>query len=292
MGNFLKEAVSTVRHLPEILTDGHNSLKGRTYLFLSAILLVTILISASLAGGIDIWKDNEARRGNQILTSSPATDAAQFDYLIAAGVGRTLASGTVSTEDTCVTLPGDTYRGCFAYVSEQRERYETRVETYSCGTTKNPQTCTRTVSEWKNAGHQENQAETATILEVDLPYSFLRNSTRRADVSEVREPSNAFLRDNNMYFYESPTVRYSYRVAENTYQGTTWLNLASDGQITHLGGFWENETIEQVVERHTSEPVAPVVTHWIVQIFIILAALAGAIILVLRDLDDGYDHDF
>lgn len=288
-GDFL----SSVRDLPAAVKDGHLHMKGRTYLFISGVLVVAVGFSALLAEGVETWKENDRRTGAQMLTSAQAVDADMFDYLIDTAAGRTLAEGELSTEESCVTLPGGEYRGCFASVEEHREDYVTRIEYYECGTEKNPQTCSRTVQEWQGTGTERVEASHANMLGVNLPYGFVRNSLRDAAVSEVREPSDGgFLRNNDHYFYESPTVRYSYNVADNTYYGTVWLDLKAEKQMERIGGFWRGQTIDQVVESHTAEPVAPVVVHWMVQILFILMALTAIAFLVVRDLDDGVDHDF
>ena len=142
-------------------------------------------------------------------------------------------------------------------------------------------------------GGKENEAAYANLLGVDLPYDFVRNDLRDVNVSEVREPSaGGWFRDNDRYFYVHDEERLSYQVAENNYAGTIWLNLGLEGQIDKLGGFWEGKVIDQVVEEHTKEPVGAVVTQWLVQVLIILLALTGIIILLVRDVEDGHDHNF
>lgn len=292
MAGFFSQFLTLWRELPGLVTDGHRNLKGRTYLFLGLVLVVAVGFSAWLAEGIDLWKENARQTGALMLTSAQATDADMFDYLMDTGAGRTLVEGDVSTEGSCVTLPGGQYHGCFAAVEERRERYETRIEQYQCGTADKPQTCTRTVQEWVNAGSERAEAATAVMLGQELPYRFVPNRLQDVDVEQVRAPSGAFLRDNDRYFYESATVRYSYQVAGNSYAGTVWLDLSADGQVERLGGFWLGDDIEEVLEVHTSEPVAPNVVHWLVQILLIVAAVVGAVVLVVRDLDDGHDHGF
>lgn len=270
-----------------VLVEFRKRLKGRTFLIVAGIGLAALILSGLLASGVGAWKESHRVKGEQLLTSAHATDEATFEYLISTEAGRTLAYGTVDATDNCIQH--DKNRGCFAQLSEHRQDYITRVESYPCGTAESPRTCTRTVQEWVSRGKNTDQVDTVQFLGATIPYSHVTGESNRVNVSDVREPSTRKMRDNERYYYESSNRRYYYTATPATYVGTAWLNLT---KTIESQGFHLNTDIQTVIDNNTGAPVLQNVLHVIGQLVILGIAFFASFVIIRNDLEDGYDTGF
>jgi hypothetical protein len=258
-------------------------LKGRTFLYIAGIILLTLLLGLLLHGGCESWRESNIERKNHALTSAVAKNADMFAYDISTSVGRTLAYGKVTVDKSqCVSISGS--QGCYAYINETREEYTEHTRTYDCGTTKNPRTCTENYYTWDYAGNNSAQASWVKLLGKQVPYDLVSIGSHSISARDLGIGSG-------LYRYSSPWTRYSYDVVDSSYTGTAWLNLQESG-MSALESFKADTTPEQFQAEVSKLSPWPSIVFWFVLVLMIAGAITGAGALVMNDYNDGEDNDF
>lgn len=286
---------STVPETPVVDRGVLGLLKGRTFLYLLAILAAFALVTviASAVRGNAEQRDADTRAN--ILATLPVSSESDMKRQTDTMLGKILAQGKVTIPaDSCVNFVETS--GCHAQVSRQEERYQSHQESYECGTKDKKKTCYRTVWEWDEVGSPDTlTAKNAVILGETVDYSTV------SIPSTSQRPENLGIMGSTSYGYYYPrgkgnhsgNIRYSYRSVPGEYSGVAFLDTAKGrGHITKFHDFVEGGTANDQREKAKKPSHAPAIVFWIFEVLAFGGSVTGGYFIVRNDIDDGQDSGF
>lgn len=260
-------------------------LKGRTFIYVALILVGAVTLTSLLAVATDSWRDSNVKEKNRYLVAGQADTVGMFNFLMETHIGDMLAYGEVSTPaDSCVKF--DEMNQCFSYVSKHKELYLPHAETYECGTSDSPRTCTRIVWDWEAAGSETLKSEQLIFMDETIPRNLVAISTNRANAGSIIAEGDT----RGSYYYVKSDQRYYYTFVPLTYTGTAFLH--ADGTLTKAGDFSLDKNIRQVIEGKLKNNPAPTIVFWMLTIVVLLVAGSGIFVIISNDITDGRDTEF
>jgi hypothetical protein len=262
-------------------------LKGRTFLILSGVIVGWLILTIILSSLIGSWQDHDADLKSQITSSIDVTKTDDFKWQIKTDVGNMLAYGKVTIpDDQCARFDEMGTKACTASVTKTEQRYTMHEESYPCGTSKHPRTCTRVYWSWDDYDSWSKTAKKANLLGYELSYDYVHIHESSVSLSSIG--INGCDEDSCPGGYH---VRYVYEAAPSQYTGVAYLNADANG-LSMFKSFSRDATITSVRDDASHTTIAPSIVFWIVEV-IITGGLGYLGYYIFRnDYDDGNDSDF
>lgn len=273
MKTFMKNAAETI-------VDFHQHMKGRTYVFVSLIGVALLLSLFGISSIVSNADESRKALKERIALSYEAETPDMFQHHIDTDGGDTIVNGPVKSNDCLKKDDGSDADKCYASIRKIVEREETRVETYSCGTSEKPQTCTRTVTEWVKDSDTKQTTNTVNFNGQTIPYNMVEIQNDCGDWKKVRGG------------FFSQKKRYCYATTAQNYEGFVGLHL-KEGKADHaFTKFVSTDSKGKFSKEAIGSNTGAVVFGWIFGILLVIGAIIGAGALILQDQADGKDNDF
>lgn len=211
------------------------------------MLIAGFAISEEIADSVE----NEKRMYNQALQVETPE---MFKYGMETDVGNAFVYGELTAVDT-VTF--DEIGGYWLWIEKKQEEY-TRHEREVRHEDKdgNVYYTTEEYWTWDTVYSEDKHSEKITFLGVEFDYK------------KIKRPASHYIDT----IYERSDVRYIYYGVDPEHTGTIFTRLA-DGTIEDNTSFYENSTIEQVLESKNED--ASQFNFWLLWIIAIVAAVYG-----------------
>ena len=217
--------------------------------------LLIILLCFSLSVGLSLWikhaiDSSQYEKAKVYNTAIQATESEVFNYAIDSRQGNVLGSGTFEAE-TPVGLPE--LKGTYFQIEKTKERYTRHTETYSCGTSDVPKTCTRTYYEWDYAGRDYVTADTVVLHGREYPSSlFSIGFKKRLDCDAITvncKRAHSYEDTRGWFGYSEGDIRYYYHATDATFWGTILFNTYN-GTIEGIDGLInvDSRTIGKIIK--------------------------------------------
>lgn len=268
-------------------------LKGRTFLYLLAVLAVFALVTviASAVRGNAEQHDSDVRAS--ILAALPVSSESEMKRQTDTMLGKVLAQGKVTIpKDSCVNF--EETSGCYAKLSRQMERYQSHQESYECGTSGHRKTCYRTVWRWDEIGFPDTiKAKNAVILGETVGYDTVSIPAKHYDAHDLGIMGYVSFG----YYYPrgkgDQNTRYSYDAVPGEYSGVAFLDTSKGrGHITKFHDFVEGSTANEQRDKAKKPSRTPAIVFWIFEVLALIGSVTAGFLIVRNDLNDGRDSGF
>ncbi len=265
-----------------------NDLKRVIVVFLGlALIILGVLGIKQLAE--DAGYKNQVR----YTTAIKAEDATRFNYAVDSQQGNLLVHGNFSTKNENLVKFEEMNQG-FTYVERVKQRYTRHTQTYSCGTSKAPRTCTRVYYSWDRIASDDLYAPKIelygrTYNANQFKYDEFKNEIDCKDFTEPNEAKGWFsskrgcdggkyyLDNNNRYYYVTTPQSFSATFLASSMGGG--LNPVEENAIS-----LKNRSIEQELEFVGSYKV---VAFWVALVFNIIFTIVAIVLAVGWVMEDG-----
>lgn len=257
------------------------------------VLLGLALLILGVLGIKGLAEDAGYKKQVRYTTAIRAEDGERFNYAVDSQQGNLLVHGEFSTKNEDL-VKFDEMTQAFTYVERVKQEYTRHTETYSCGTSKAPRTCTRTYYSWDYAGSKDLVASTLNLYGRGYPSALfdLEKFKQDVDCKDFAEPNEAkgwFSSkrgcDNGKYYLDSDT-RYYYRNVPQSFSATFLASSMGGGlnPVEERAISLKNASVDEELEAVGSYKVW---AFWVSLIFIIL--LSGIAIFLAWGwvMDDG-----
>jgi len=233
-----------------------NDLKRILIIGIAAFIMILLCLWIKDFADTDGWKT--AYKYNIAI---PAEKQDEFNYDVDSKQGLVLSRGEFETKNGAKF---DDQKESFTYVEEVHERYTRHTQTYSCGSSKHPRTCTRVYYSWDRVGSEEKYADKTTYFGREYPTSNfnLSNFVTRVDGYHRKDFSDR-------YYYNVVPLKFTASFLTNTSEGR--IDSAFGGQVK-----LETVSIEQLRKDSLNYKVVNNVIVTIVAIIILIGASIGA----------------
>ena len=233
-----------------------NDLKRILIIFIAAAIVIGLGFLIKDYADTEGWKT--AYKYNIAI---PAEKQDEFNYDVDSHQGLVLSRGEFETKKG---TKFDDQKESFTYVEEVHERYTRHTQTYSCGSSKHPRTCTRVYYSWDRVGSEEKYADKTTYFGREYPTNNfnLSNFVTRVDGYHRKDFSDR-------YYYNVVPLKFTASFLTNTSEGT--LASAFGGQVK-----LETVSIEQLRKDSLGYKLVNNVIVTIVAIIVLIGASIGA----------------
>lgn len=215
------------------------------------IIAIMLILGFSISGYIADKVEDEKRMYNQALQVETRE---MFEYGMSTNVGNAFVYGELAAADTVNYAE---IGGAYLWVEKEREEYTRHEEEIRHEDDDgNVYYTTEVYYSWDSAGSESRHSEKITFLGVEFDYK------------KIRRPASHYIDT----IYESSDVRYVYYGVDTKHTGTIFTVL-KDGTIEDSTSFYENSTIEQVLESKNKD-ISQFI-FWLLWIIAIIAAVGG-----------------
>jgi hypothetical protein len=200
-----------------------------------ALILVGFVTSVWLGLIIKHLIDDAGYETAKLYNTAVQADSTdRFNYAVDSRQGNVLASG-IFTAKTPVSMPN--VSGEYFSIERIKERYTQHTQTYECGTTEVPQTCTRTYYTWDYRGSEDTQAAVLSLHDREYPSEiFSVSGTRRLDCDVMQlNCKRGYEYENTGWFTSEGDLRWYYRVKDTSFFGTILVDTA-EGTLKPISG--------------------------------------------------------
>jgi len=205
----------------------YSNYNKRLLFWLIPIALAAFFISTGILIHNKIL-DRSDKLSRLYTTSIKVKNADEFNYSIDTKQGNVFTEGLLTT-DTPVKF--DEMDKSFLIIERYREKYIERTETYSCGTSDAPRTCTRTVHEWDADGEEKLKSYEVEIHNRVYSTDMFDFSPQKIKASELIEGTKSYYYpegEPSGFFGDSVgDIRYYYKVIRNHSFGSFLVNTSS-----------------------------------------------------------------
>jgi len=178
-------------------------------------------------------------------TSIKVRDADGFNYSIDTRQGNVFTEGVFTTDSP---VKFDEVNKSFLIIERHREKYIRRTETYSCGTSDAPRTCTRTVHEWDSDGEEKLRSNEVEIHNRTYGIDIFDFSPQKIKAGELIRGAKSYYypkgEPSGFFGNSVGDIRYYYKVINNQSFGSFLANTSS-GLIAPIGSkhikVWNND---------------------------------------------------
>lgn len=165
-----------------------------------------------------------------------STDKSDFNYDVDSHQGLVLTHGTF-TEKSGVKYPEQ--KQTYTYVNKVHQHYTMHIQSYSCGSSKHPRTCTRIYYSWDTIGSEDQEASKISYLGRGYNTSLFNLSNYESNTGQ--------------YYYQGGVDRYYYQVVPLKFTAS-FITDTSNGTLANpFGGAVDLQTqsIDQMVNSST-----------------------------------------
>jgi len=216
------------------------------------IIAVMLIVGFSISGYIADKVEDEKRMYNQALQVQTQE---MFEYGMATNVGNAFVYGELAAADTVNFAE---IGGAYLWIEKEREEYTRHEEEIRHEDEDgNVYYTTEVYYSWDSAGSESRHSEKITFLGVEFDYS------------KIKRPASHYI---DTIYNGWHDVRYVYYGVDPKHTGTIFTVL-KDGTIEDNTSFYENVTIEEVLESK-NEDISQFV-FWLLWIIAIVAAVGG-----------------
>lgn len=214
------------------------------------IIAIMLILGFSISGYIADKVEDKKRMYNQALQVETRE---MFEYGMATNVGNAFVYGELAAADTVNFAE---VGGAYLWIEKEREEYTRHEEKIRQEIDGDVYYTTEVYYSWDYAGSESKHSEKITFLGVEFDYK------------KIKRPASHYIDT----IYERSDVRYVYYGVDPKHTGTIFTVL-KDGTIEDSTSFYENSTIEQVLESK-NEDISQFV-FWLLWIIAIVAAVGG-----------------
>lgn len=257
------------------------------------VATVFTLVVLGVLGLKGVAEDAGYKNQVKYTTAVRVEDEQHFNYAVDTQQGNLLAHGLFTTKKEHL-VKFEEMTKAYTYVERVKEHYTLHTQTYSCGSSKHPRTCTRTYYSWDRVGYEEKYAPYVQLYGREYPANKFNfdNFKQDADCAGFSEPeavkgwfSPKRGCQNKAYYIDSDD-RYVYKLAPESLSATFLassmgggLNPSSEGSITLKNGSVDDEL--KAVGNYK------VWAFWIATVFIVFAAIISVYAAIRWVFDDG-----
>ena len=215
------------------------------------IIAFMLIVGFSISGYIADKVEDKKRMYNQALQVETRE---MFEYGMSTNVGNAFVYGELAAADTVNFAE---IGGAYLWIEKEREEYTMHTREVAHTDSKGHTYYTTEVYySWDSAGSESRHSQKITFLGVEFDYK------------KIRRPASHYIDT----IYERSDVRYVYYGVDPKHTGTIFTVL-KDGTIEDSSSFYENSTIEQVLESK-NEDISQFI-FWLLWIIAIVAAVGG-----------------
>lgn len=258
--NIIPQIKQTASHLSSLIKPdsdtvifdlGTYEITKREIITSFAIAAIMLILGFSISGHIADKVEDKKRMYNQALQIDTQD---MFKYGMSTNVGNAFIYGELKAIDT-VNYPE--VGGEYLWIEKEREEYTRHEREVEHEDSKgNKYYTTEVYYTWDYVFSESKHSEKITFLGVKFDYNKIRvNSSRYIDT-----------------IYKGSDVRYKYYGIAPEHTGTIFTKLA-DGTIEDNNSFYENSTIEEVLEDKNKDYSQ--IVFWILWIIATIAAVGG-----------------
>lgn len=196
-------------------------------------VVVAVLLCLFIKNSADTAGFKTAYKYHIAITS---TDKSDFNYDVDSHQGLVLTRGEF-TEKSGVKFPE--MKQTYTYVNKVHQHYTMHVQTYSCGTSKSPRTCTRIYYSWDVVGSEDQEASKISYFGRDYATSTFN--------------LGSFTQNTGGFYYQGGVDRYYYETVPLSFTAS-FLTDTSNGNLANpFGGSVDLQTksIDQMVNGST-----------------------------------------
>lgn len=221
----------------------------------SFILMLGFLISGKIS---EVSLDSETKM-NQALQ---ITDEKMFKYGINTNVGNALCYGELSAVDAVSYLELD---GEYMYIKKVKEECTEHSRTVSNGKTSHVEY----YYTWDEVSKEEIHSNNLSFLGEQFDYDKIDKPSSDFKVTIYSDGSIDNYYDDDGDWDDEGDIRYSYYVIDKSYNGTLETEL-KDNTISDDNRFYENKTIQEVIDDNKSSHIFGLIFFWFVWIIFIV----------------------
>lgn len=218
------------------------------------IISILLIIGFFISEGIT---NSQNDKDAEYIKATHIEDQELFQYGMDTNIGNTFVYGDLIAVDT-VSYPE--IDGEYMYVKKIKEKYTRHTRTVTKTKTVNGKTKTYTETEiywsWDRVNSEDKTCKKITFCGITFP------------ANKIQTPSAGYINT----IKESSHIRYKYYGTPIKHTGTIYTYL-SDGTIPDNTAFYENISIDDLLEHYTSH-IGNVV-FWIVWIIFIAFVVCG-----------------
>ncbi len=258
--NIIQQIKQTASHLSSLIKPdsdtvivdcGDFEITKREIITSFSIVAIMLILGFSISGYIADKVEDKKRMYNQALQIDSQD---MFEYGMSTNVGNAFVYGELKAVDT-VTF--EEIGGAYLWIEKEREKYTRHEREVEHEDSKgNKYYTTEVYYTWDHVFSEERHSEKITFLGVEFDYS------------KINVHGSSYIDT----IYKGSNVRYIYRGIAPDHTGTIFTKLA-DGTIEDSNSFYENSTIEEVLESK-NEDFSQIV-FWILWIIATIAAVGG-----------------
>jgi len=257
------------------------------------VFLALVLVVLGVLGIKGLAEDAGYKTQVRYTTAIKAEDAERFNYAVDTQQGNLLVHGDFSTKKENL-VKFDEMTQAFTYVERVKEHYTMHTETYSCGTSKHPRTCTRIYYSWDYVSSDEKFAPQIelygrTYNANQFNYNDFKKNTSCEGFTEPNKEHGWFSSkhgcDGDEYYLDNDD-RYVYKVAPQSFSATFLASSMGGGlnPVEERSISLKNKSIEQ--EMH-DVGMYKVWAFWIALIVIILITIGACVLAYMWVFEDG-----
>lgn len=257
------------------------------------VFLALVLIVLGVLGIKGLAEDAGYKTQVRYTTAIKAEDAVRFNYAVDSQQGNLLVHGEFKTKNENLVKFEEMKQG-FTYVERIKQHYTQHTETYSCGTSKAPRTCTRTYYSWDRVASDEKfapeiQLYNRTYNANQFNYNDFKEEIDCKDFTEPNEAKGWFSSkrgcDNGKYYLDN-NDRYYYVIAPQSFSAT-FLASSMGGGLNPVEERVISLKNASIDEEMKSVGMYKVWAFWIALIFIIIFTIAAGVIAYMWVMEDG-----
>lgn len=257
------------------------------------VVLALILIVLGVLGIKQLADDAGYKKQARYTTAIKAEDGERFNYAVDSQQGNLLVHGEFSTKNENL-VKFDEMTQAFTYVERVKQHYTRHTQTYPCGTSKAPRTCTRVYYSWDRVASDEKFAPQIelygrTYNANQFRYDEFKQEIDCKDFTEPNEAKGWFSSkrgcENGKYYLDN-NDRYYYVVAQQKFSATFIASSMGGGlnPIEENAISLKNNSIEEEMEE---VGIYKVIGLWVAWIFIIIFTIVAGFLAYAWVWEDG-----
>ncbi len=257
------------------------------------VALAFVVVLLGVLGIKNIAEDEGYKNQVRYTTAIKAENAQYFNYAVDTQQGNLLVHGEFSTKKENLVKFEEMKQG-FTYVERVKQHYTMHTETYSCGSSKHPRTCTRVYWSWDRVSSDEIYSPQIelygrTYKADQFSYGEFKNEIDCKGFTEPNEARGWFSSkrgcDNGKYYLDSDD-RYYYVVAPQVFSATFLASSTGGGlhPVNEGAISLKNKSIKE--ELH-DVGMYKVWAYWITFVVVLLLFIGACYLAYAWVMEDG-----
>lgn len=257
------------------------------------VFLALVLVVLGVLGIKQLAEDAGYKTQVRYTTAVQAEDADRFNYAVDSQQGNLLVHGQFNTKSENL-VRFEEMKESFTYVERVKQHYTQHTQTYPCGSSKAPRTCTRTYYSWDRVASDEKFADKIelygrTYSANQFNYEEFKDEIDCEGFTEPNEAKGWFSTKRgcqNGYYYLDNNDRYYYVIAPQSFSATFLASSMGGGlnPVEERAISLKKASVEQEMERVGAYKVW---AYWIALIANIFLAIIAVVVAYHWVMEDG-----